>query len=44
MFTKRMKISLFSGAVLGVICIIGALIRSGFQSEENFLLALWYNR
>jgi len=44
MFTKRMKICLFSGAILGVICIIGALIRSGFQSEEIFLLALWYNR
>ena len=44
MFTKRMKVCLFSGLVLGIICIAGASIRSGFQSDAYFLLALWYNR
>ncbi len=41
---KRMKVSLISGAVLGVFCIIGALVRSGFQMEVYLLFALWYNR
>ena len=43
-FSKRMKVSLLAGAVLGVVCIIGALIRSGGGSEAVFLFALWYNR
>ena len=44
MLTKRMKICIASGAVLGVICIVGALARSGFQSDAYLLFALWYNR
>lgn len=44
MFTKRMKICIVVSAILGVICIIGASVRSGFQSEPYFLFALWYNR
>ena len=44
MFTKRMIVCLVSGAILGVICIIGALVRSGFKSDAYFLFALWYNR
>ncbi|MGB6607705.1 MAG: hypothetical protein WBF28_07855, partial [Atribacterota bacterium] len=44
MFTKRMKICIASGAILGVFCIVGAFVRSGFQSEAYFLFALWYNR
>lgn len=44
MLTKRMKISLVTGAILGVVCIIGALVRSGFKSEAYWLFALWYNR
>jgi len=44
MFTKRMKISIVSGAVLGMICIIGAWVRSGLQVDATFLFALWYNR
>lgn len=42
--TKRMKVALISGAVLGVFCIIGALVRSGFQIENYLLFSLWYNR
>lgn len=44
MFTKRMKISLITGAILGVVCIIGASVRSGFETEAYWLFALWYNR
>jgi hypothetical protein len=44
MFTKRMWICLVSGAILGVICIVGALVRSGFKSDAYFLFSLWYNR
>ncbi len=44
MLTKRMKISLATGAGLGVVCIIGALARSGFKAETYWLFALWYNR
>ena len=44
MFTKRMKVSLNTGAILGVVCIIGASARSGYESETYWLFALWYNR
>ena len=43
-FSKRMKVSLLAGAALGVVCIIGALIRSGGGSGAGFLFALWFNR
>ena len=42
--TKRMKVSVLTGAALGVVCIIGALIRSGFTAGIPFLFALWFNR
>ena len=44
MLTKRLKICIASGAVLGVFCIVGAFVRSGYQSEAYYLFALWYNR
>lgn len=44
MLSKRMKICLITGALLGVICIVGASVRSGFQSEPYYLFSLWYNR
>ena len=44
MLTKRMWLCLASGVILGVICIIGALVRSGFDSDAYFLFSLWYNR
>ena len=43
-FSKRMKVSLLAGAALGVVCIIGALVRSGGGSGAGFLFALWFNR
>lgn len=44
MFTKRLKVSLLMGAVLGVFCIIGATVRFGSENEIYLLFSLWYNR
>ena len=44
MITKRMKLSLIAGAILGVVCIVGASIRSGFDLNASYLFAFWYNR
>jgi hypothetical protein len=44
MLTDRLKVSLITGAVLGVVCIIGALIRSGGGLGFVYLFAFWYNR
>lgn len=41
---KRMKVALIGGALLGIICVIGAYIRSGFTASPNFVFSLWYNR
>ena len=42
--TKRMRVSLLCGAILGVVCIIGAMMRSGGTAGIAFLFALWFNR
>ncbi len=44
MLTKRLKISLAVGAVLGVFCIIGVGYRQGYAGNELYLFAMWYNR
>jgi len=44
MISKRMKISIIMGIILGIFCIIGASVRSDFQSDTVFLFSLWYNR
>ena len=41
---KRMRICITAGAILGVVCIVGAQVRSGFQQEPLYLFAFWYNR
>jgi uncharacterized membrane protein (UPF0136 family) len=41
---KRLIVSLIAGAILGVVCIIGAQLRSGFEKEIGYLFAFWYNR
>jgi hypothetical protein len=41
---KRLIISVIMGALLGVACIVGAQLRSGFDREFIYLLAFWYNR
>jgi hypothetical protein len=39
-----MRVSLLCGAFLGVVCIVGALVRSGGTAGIPFLFALWFNR
>ncbi len=42
---KRLIVSLVTGALLGVICIVGGSARAGgFGGNERYLLGLWYNR
>jgi len=42
---KRLWVSLASGAVLGIICVIGGTIRAGgFMGNEFYILGMWYNR
>ena len=40
----RMKTSLIGGVLLGIVCVIGAYVRSGSSASPNFVFALWYNR
>lgn len=42
--TKRMKTALIGGVLLGIVCVIGAYVRSGFNASPTFVFALWYNR
>lgn len=37
-------LAVITGAVLGVLCIIGVGGRIGFHGNELFLFAMWYNR
>ncbi len=41
---KRLKIGLVGGALLGIVCVVGAYIRSGFSASPVFVFSLWYNR
>ncbi len=41
---KRILISTITGALLGVICIIGVGARVGFSGNYLFLFSMWYNR
>ena len=41
---KRLTLSVLSGAVLGIICVIGASSRLGWQGNQLVIFALWYNR
>jgi hypothetical protein len=44
MWKKRLLVALASGAILGVFCIIGAMVRFQFEKDFFYLFALWYNR
>jgi hypothetical protein len=44
MFTRRMLVSVIAGVLLGVACIVGAQVRSGFTSDALYLCAFWFNR
>lgn len=41
---KRLIESLIGGALLGLVCVVGASVRSGFTASPNFIFSLWYNR
>jgi len=41
---KRLLMSLASGAVLGIFCIIGPAARLGWDGNQLLIFALWYNR
>jgi uncharacterized membrane protein len=41
---KRMKVALIGGALLGLVCVAGASVRSGFIASPVFVFSLWYNR
>jgi uncharacterized protein involved in cysteine biosynthesis len=41
---KRFIISVIMGSILGVVCIIGAQLRSGFEKDAVYLFTFWYNR
>jgi len=41
---KRMKTALIGGAILGIVCVVGAYIRSDFTASPVFVFSLWYNR
>jgi hypothetical protein len=41
---KRLKEGLIAGALLGIICVVGAYIRSGGTASAVIVFSLWYNR
>ena len=41
---KRLIAGVVSGALLGVLCIIGGGIRLGFSRNTILLAGMWYNR
>ncbi|PKM64381.1 MAG: hypothetical protein CVU96_03140 [Firmicutes bacterium HGW-Firmicutes-20] len=41
---RRMLESLMGGVLLGLVCVIGASVRSGFTASPVFVFSLWYNR
>jgi hypothetical protein len=41
---KRMKVALIGGVLLGLLCVVGAYIRSGSSASPVFIFSLWYNR
>jgi hypothetical protein len=44
MFTRRVLVCIITGALLGIICIIGAQLRSGFERDAVYLFSFWFNR
>lgn len=41
---KRLIISLLAGAILGVVCILGANLRYEGAQPGSYLFAFWFNR
>jgi uncharacterized membrane protein len=44
MMKKRMIEALIGGALLGIVCVVGATLRSGGNASAGFVFSLWYNR
>jgi uncharacterized membrane protein len=42
--SKRLKLALIGGAALGIICVVGAYLRSGGSATPTFVFSLWFNR
>ena len=42
--SKRLKVALLGGAILGLVCVVGAYLRSGGTASPAFIFALWFNR
>ena len=43
-YIKRIVIGVITGAILGIICIVGVGSRLGFDNNEIYLIGMWYNR
>jgi len=41
---KRLGLAILTGALLGVLCIIGVGNRVGFSGNGVYLFSMWYNR
>ena len=41
---RRIIVGLITGALLGVVCIIGASVRATEELSTIYLLSFWYNR
>lgn len=41
---RRLIVSVIMGSILGVLCIVGAQLRSGFAFDGMYLFAFWFNR
>jgi len=41
---KRLFVSVIAGAILGVICVVGAQLRSSFDYSAEYLFSFWFNR
>lgn len=41
---KRLPFSIILGGVLGLLCIVGVGTRLGYEGNELFIFANWYNR
>ncbi len=42
--TRRLKVAIITGSILGVFCIIGATTRSVETLSGGYLFAFWFNR
>ena len=43
-FNKKLMVSLITGALLGVVCILGARLRYSESLGNTYLFAFWFNR